>query len=255
MTIRQIRLRYFIVRHYDICKYIYTNMIKSNEKMLSFLSNLEIHVIYFSFKTSVSLFIDIHVLRCGLKWNKANLRDFIAANGLVILFKLDSNGRFFARVTLRFDGLTPKTNKACLLYNIKLCVSFHIHQWIQTGVTVRKRQISQIRRVFFSCVTLQFDVWPWKTIGHLFYATSSLMHHFVAIGVLKLALESGNAQFGSNSTILWAVRPWNLTDDLEKNRASLQCYFKLCASFRSHWRIQTWVTVRKPPIWVKFDTF
>ena len=41
----------------------------------------------------------------------------------------------------------------------------------------------------------------------------------------------------------------------KNNRAPLQCYFKLCASFRSHWWIQTWVTVRKRPIWVKFDDF
>ena len=34
----------------------------------------------------------------------------------------------------------------------------------------------------FSRVTLQFDVWPWKAIGHLFYATSSFVHHFLAIG-------------------------------------------------------------------------
>ena len=38
-------------------------------------------------------------------------------------------------------------------------------------------------------------------------------------------------------------------------RAPLLCYFKLCASFRSHWWIQTGVTVRKRPIWVKFNNF
>ena len=37
--------------------------------------------------------------------------------------------------------MTPKNNKACLLYYIKLCVSFQIHQWIQTGATIRKRPI------------------------------------------------------------------------------------------------------------------
>ena len=42
---------------------------------------------------------------------------------------------------------------------------------------------------------------------------------------------------------------------LKNNRAPLLCYFKLCASFRSHWRIQTGVTVRKGPIWVNFDDF
>ena len=49
---------------------------------------------------------------------------------------------------------------------------------------------------FLSCVTLKFDGWPSKTIGHLFYATSSFVHHFVAIGEFKRELQSGNAQFG-----------------------------------------------------------
>ena len=61
--------------------------------------------------------------------------------------------------------------------------------------------------IFLSRVTLQFDGWPWKTIGHLFYATSSFVHHFVAIGELKLELQSGNAQFGSNYTIFLVVWP------------------------------------------------
>ena len=104
-------------------------------------------------------------------------------------------------------------------------------------------------------MTLQFDGWPWKTTGQLFYATSSFVHYFVAIGEFKLELQSGNPQFGSNSTSFRALWPWNLTDDLENNRAPLLCYFKLCSSFRSHWWIQTGVTVPNRPIWVKFDAF
>ena len=34
---------------------------------------------------------------------------------------------------------------------------------------------------------------PEKTIGHLFYATWSFLHHFVAIGEFKLELQYGNA--------------------------------------------------------------
>ena len=34
---------------------------------------------------------------------------------------------------------------------------------------------------------------------------------------------------------------------LKNNRAPLLCYLKLCASFRNHWCIETWVTVRKTP--------
>ena len=122
---------------------------------------------------------DLEIWRMTL--NKANLRDLIAATGLVI-----SN-------------------------------------WIQI--------------VNFSArVTVKFDGWPCKTIGHLFFATSSFVHLFVPIGEFKLKLQSGNAQSGSNWMIFRAVRPWNLT--LQNNRAPLLCYFKLCASFRSHWWIQ-----------------
>ena len=38
------------------------------------------------------------------KMKKANFRDLIAATGLVILLKLDSNRRFFAHLALQFDG-------------------------------------------------------------------------------------------------------------------------------------------------------
>ena len=112
--------------------------------------------------------------------------------------------------------MTLKNNRASLLCYFKLYASFRSHWWIQTRVTVRKRPIWVKIDDFFRRVTLQFDVWPWKTIGHLFYSTSIFVHHFVAIGVLKLELESGNGQFGSNSTIFRAVWPWNLTDVLEK---------------------------------------
>ena len=46
---------------------------------------------------------------------------------------------------------------------------------------------------------------------------------------------------------------WWMT--LKNNRAPLQCYFKLYASFHSHWWIQTWVTFRKHPIRVKICDF
>ena len=65
-------------------------------------------------------------------------------------------------------------------------------------------------------VTLKFDGWHWKTIGHLSFAVSSFVQHFIAIGEFKLELQSGNTQFGSNLMIFRAVWPWNLTDDLQK---------------------------------------
>ena len=81
---------------------------------------------------------------------------------------------------------------------------------------VRKRAIwVKIGDVFYR-VTLKFDGWPWKTIGHLSFAVSSFVQQFIAIGEFKLELQSRNAQFGSNSKIFRAVWPWNLTYDLEK---------------------------------------
>ena len=217
----------------------------------------------------------LHFVPCDLEiWrmtlNKANLRDLIAATGLVILLKFDPNHRFFSPCDLEIWWMTLENNRAPLLYYIKLCASFQIHQWIDTevtvrktlnsgqnwrffvlcdleiswmtlennrapllyytklcasfqiyrwiqiGVTVRKRSIWVKIGNFYSGVTLKFDGWPCKTIGLLFYATSSFVQHFVAIGEFKLELQSGNTQSGSNLTIFRAVWPWNLMDDLQK---------------------------------------
>ena len=147
--------------------------------------------------------------------------------------------------------MTLQNNRAHLRYYIKLCVSFQSHGWIQTGVTVRKRSIQVEIVIFLSRVTLKFDRWPWKTIGHLSYAASSFVYYFIAIGVFKLELQSGNAQFGPKSVIFCppsVLKIWGMT--LKNYRASLLCCFNLCVSFHSHWWIQTGFTVWKPPIWV-----
>ena len=106
--------------------------------------------------------------------NKANLRDLIAATGLVI-----SN-------------------------------------WIQI--------------VNFSArVTVKFDGWPRKTIGHFFFTTSSFVHNFKSIGEFKLVLQSKNAQFGSKLVICYPVWRWNLMDDLGNNRAPFYPLQALCS--------------------------
>ena len=128
--------------------------------------------------------------------HKANLRDLIAVTGLVILLKLDQNYRLISPCDLEIWWMTSKNNKAPLLYYIKLCASFQIHWWIQTGVTVRKCSIRVKIDDFLSRVTLKIDVWPWKTTGHLFYTMSSFVHHFKSIGEVKLEWQPGNAQVG-----------------------------------------------------------
>ena len=131
----------------------------------------------------------------GQIWfSKANLRDLIAATGLVILLKLDSNRKFFSPCVLEI--------------------------WWMTS----------------------------KIIGHLFYITSSCVHHLKPLGEFKLELLSGNVQFWSKSAIFFWMT-------LNNNRAPLLCYIKLCASIQSHRLIQTGVTVRKHSIWVKIGDF
>ena len=146
--------------------------------------------------------------------------------------------------------MTSKNNRALLLYYVKLCASFQIHWWIQTGFIVQKRSIRVEIGDILSPVTLKFDRWPWTTKGHLLYTTPSFVHHNKAIGKVKPELQSGNAQVSQNwhdLEILWMT--------LKDNRAPLLCFFQLCASFRSHWWIQTGGTVQKHPIWVKINDF
>ena len=94
-------------------------------------------------------------------------------------------------------------------------------------------------------------------------------------GFDSCARHSILTQTGFKSSIFQPVWPWNLMDypkktkghlfepsDLEiwrmtfkNNRALLLSYLELFASFRSHWWIQTGVTVWKPLIWVNIDDY
>ena len=78
---------------------------------------------------------------------------------------------------------------------------------------VRKRPIWVKIGDVLSRVTLKFDGWPWKTIGHLSFAVSSFVQHYIAIGEFKLELQSGNAQFGQirRVSVRLSVRPTFLT--------------------------------------------
>ena len=66
---------------------------------------------------------------------------------------------------------------------------------------------------------------------------------------------SNLTQIGLKSSINQPVWPWNLMNDLEKHKAPLLYYIKICASFQIHWWIQTGVTVRTCSIRVKIGDF
>ena len=147
--------------------------------------------------------------------------------------------------------MTSKNNKAPLLYYIKLCASFQIHLWIQTGVTVQKCSIRVKIGNFLSRMNLKFDGWPWKTRGHLFYTTLSFVQHFKAIGTFKLDMLNlvQNWQF----FVPGDFENGRMT--LKNDRAPLLYYVKLCALFRIHWWSQTWVTAWKRSSRVRFGDF
>ena len=144
-----------------------------------------------------------------------NLRDLIAATGLVISNWIQIVN-FSTPVTAKFDGWHRKT-----IGHFFYTTSSFVHHFKSIGEF--KLDLQSRNAQFGSKLVICYPVWPWnlmddiaKTIGHLFYATSSFVQHFVPIGEFKLELQSGNAQSRSNSTIFSAVWPWNLTDDREK---------------------------------------
>ena len=127
-------------------------------------------------------------------------------------------GTFLARVTLKFDRWPRKTT-GHLSYAASIS-EHHSIATIEINVEFQSGNAQSGSKSASFC-----HLWPWnltddleKTIGHLSYAVSSFMHHFIAIGQFKLELQSGNAQFGSKSTIFLAVWPWNLMDNFD-NRA------------------------------------
>ena len=182
--------------------------------------------------------------------NKANLRDLIAATDPVILFKLDLNRRFFDRVTLKFDGWPQEITRHVFYTTSSFLYHFRSISEFKLELAPWNVQSGSNSMIFLA-------VWPCNLTYDLAYdlATSSFVHHFVAIGDFKLEIQSGNVHLGLNR---WFLEPCDLAISrmtLKNNSAPLLCYFKLCASFPSHWWIQTGVTVRKCTIWVKFNNF
>ena len=161
--------------------------------------------------------------------------------------------RFLEPCDLEIWRMTFKKNRAPLLCIVKLYASFHHHMWIQTGVTVRKR-LSWV----LTSVTLTFDLWPWPFAWTSLLSLVITPENFMMIqwwehgekGVTDRQTDrrTDRQTEGLNQSYSCLVAAKN-------NRAPPLFYFKICASFCNHWCIETWVTVRKRPIWVKFDDF
>ena len=141
-------------------------------------------------------------------------------------------------MTLKFDGWPRKFLGHIFYTTSRFVHHIQILRWIQTEVTVRKHSVRVKLVIFLSHVTLIFYGWPCKTIGHLFYNSSSFVHNSKTMDEFKLELQSGNTQFGSKLAIFCPMWPWNSTDDLEQGKSDV---FESCDR----------PIVRKRPIWVK----
>ena len=136
--------------------------------------------------------------------------------------------RFLEPCHLEIWRMTLKNYRAPLLSIIKLCASFHHHMWIQTRVTVRKR-LSWV----LTSVTLTFDLWPWSFAWTSLLSLVITPENFMMIrwwehgekGVTDGRTDRQTDGQNQSYSCLVAAN----------NRASLLCYFKLCASFRTHW--------------------
>ena len=91
---------------------------------------------------------------------------------------------------------------------------------------------------FAARVSLKFDGWPTKTIGHLLYTKSSFVRHF----------NSGNAQFRSKLSIFVPCDfdIWWMT--LKNNRAPLLYYIKLVHHFKSIGGVKRELQSRNAPL-------
>ena len=139
-------------------------------------------------------------------------------------------------MTLKLDGWPRKT-----IGHLFICIISQLSvnsNWSYSPETPRS---GQNRQLF---VPRDLKIWQMalKTIGHLLYANSSYVHHFVTICEFKLELQPGYDQIGSISAIfvLCDLEIWRMT--LKKNRAFFQACFKLCELFQSYRLIQTRVT-------------
>ena len=93
---------------------------------------------------------------------------------------------FFSRVTLKFDGCPSKSIRHLFYATSSFVQHFVAIDEFKLELQSGNAWLGSKSAICFSCVTLIFEGWPSKTIGHLFYATSSFVHYFIAIGEFKL---------------------------------------------------------------------
>ena len=127
------------------------------------------------------------------------------------------NWQIFVRMTLKLDhDAWPWQTIGHLFYDF----SSFVHHLIAIGEFKLELQYGNCgsKLDIFARCDLEICEWPWITIEHFYYDTSSSVHHFITIGELKPELQTRNAQFGSKSDIFSC------------DQAALQMVFSVCPS-------------------------
>ena len=133
----------------------------------------------------------------------------------------------FGPYNLEIRWITSKNNKASMLHQALCMISKPSVNSTWSYIPETLNWGKKIGDFFLSRITLEFDEWPWKITGHLFYVTSSFLHYFTAIDGFQLELQSRNSQFWSKSVIFFVLcylEIWIMT--LKNKRAPLLCYSK-----------------------------
>ena len=124
------------------------------------------------------------------------------------------NQRFFlSHVTLKFDGWPRKT-----IMHLFYAASSFVHHFIAISEFKLELQSGNAQLESKSVIFVPCDLEIWQMAlknNRAPMLLPSFVHHFVAIGGYKLELQSGNAQFGSKSTIFFSrgafkcdIWPW-----------------------------------------------
>ena len=162
---------------------------------------------------------------------------------------------FLSRVTLKFDGCPWKT-----IGHLFYVASSFVHHF--TAISEFKLELQSRNTQSGSNSTIFKALRPWNLTDDLAKQSGTSSMLLQALCIISYPLVNSNLSYSPETLNSGQKRRLFELCDLEilrmtlkNNRASLLCYFKLCVSFRTHWRIQIGVTVRKRPIWVKFDDF
>ena len=188
--------------------------------------------------------------------NKANLRDLIAATGLVILLKFDSNRRLFGPCDLTIWWMTLKIIgqlsyiKPSLVHHHDDIIKWKNFPRYWPFVRGIHRSVTRNFDVFFDLrlnkglSKLSWGWWSETPSSSLWRHRNDLSH----LGEFKQDLLSRNAQFGSKSAIFCPVWPWKKIGHLFYTTLSFVHHI-------SHMWFKTGVTVRKRLIRIQIDNF